>query len=79
MRIGLDILTIKVGQCTGIETYTRGFLGTLSRVNDSEHDYYAFTTANNLSLSDQSSRRIRFVTCPGNNERRWLRVLMQRP
>ena len=77
MRIGLDISSVKVGQCTGIETYTRGFLGTLSGVNDSEHDYYAFTTANNLSLADPSFRRIRFVTFPGNNQRRWLRVLMQ--
>ena len=77
MKVGLDILAVRVGEAAGIETYTRAFLKTLDRANQGQHSYYVFTTRNNLDLRDPRFRHLDFVLFPGSNERRWLRVLMQ--
>ncbi len=77
MKIGLDISAVTTGKATGIETYTRAFLKTLSQLESRGHTYYIFTTKNNSELLTGLPDFIRPMWLPGSNEHRWLRVTMQ--
>ena len=77
MKIGLDISAVTTGKATGIETYTRAFLKTLSKLDSRGHTYYVFTTKNNSELLYNMPDFIRPAWLPGSNEHRWLRVMMQ--
>src|SRR5215831_2281858 len=77
LRIGLDILSEVAGRSSGTETYLKGFLNALVRINKGRHQFFCFVNSGNKNLYSFEDASFSQVTFPFSNVYRPLRVMTQ--
>ncbi len=79
MKIGIDLLWVRVGKCGGTESFIRNLLSGFSKY-DKENEYVLFAAKDNaesFEKYERDSKNIRIVKCPTKSESRVGRILWE--
>lgn len=79
MKIGIDLLWVRVGKCGGTESFIRNLLSGFAEY-DKENEYVLFAAKDNaesFEKYEKDSKNMRIVKCPTKSESRVGRILWE--